>query len=649
MKKIVMLAMILALCLTTQAAIAADTSITLGNDAVMIDSDGSYILSGTGAAPIVIASGVEATITLRDAAVAIPDTYVLTGDIPTRSAIHAKPGAIVTLVLNGTNTLTAGPGGAGIYVEAGWDASGNWSKTASAQLTVQGTGSLTVTGGKSEGKLGAGAGIGGAGVTLTGYTAGGDFGSIVINGGTVHAVGGNAYTLTQAGTLTGAGAGIGGGGISICDSSIAWTYSGSICISNGNVTAEGGESHDKNGVHSGAAGIGGGCADSNCGTEFATEIVITGGKVEATGGACGAGIGGGNNGNSGAITITGGEVTAVGGADIPGTSGGAGIGGGHSGKAGSIHIGGTAKVVARGADGSAGVGSGGGWWRATVASVLIDGSADVTATGGSNGGAGIGSGNAGVTNDGETIILNTTGTIVANGGRGAEGVGVGELFDSYSSRGGKYIIQIGDNCEKNWLCNERSASTSYPAFDGLGTAVTDAVWYTRDPADPYPAENTLVPAQPSGYQWKYVGSTIFVLDDAGSVVASHTLPAGYPLGNWACLNVSPRTYTITWVNHDGMPLEKDVNVPRGSMPSYDGKLPVKPGDAQHSYVFAGWEPELTPVTGDQTYTAKFSAAPPVNIPQTGDNSRIALWGAMLMLSAAGMVILVSKRRLNEKQ
>lgn len=138
-------------------------------------------------------------------------------------------------------------------------------------------------------------------------------GTIIINGGTITAIGGSY------------GAGIGGG---------MYGHSGTITINGGYVTAIAGSC---------GAGIGGGGNDywagnyGNCG-----NITINGGTVNATGNYTGAGIGGGggskrantvHGGSGGTIVINGGKVTATGGTE------GAGIGHGDSADPGTVTLG----------------------------------------------------------------------------------------------------------------------------------------------------------------------------------------------------------------------------------------------------------------------------------------------------------------------
>jgi len=179
---------------------------------------------------------------------------------------------------------------------------------------------------------------------------------------------------------------------------------GGVTIHGGTVTATGGAN---------GAGIGGGLQDGN----ESCNITIHGGTVTATGGSNGAGIGGSFMGRGGTIAIHGGTVTAT------SVGAGSGIGGGSGGGGGNISIaGGT--VTAIGNNGGAGIGAGS----------HISGGGNISITGGTvtatgkNGGAGIGGGDASVIGAGNISITggNVTATAIGNGagiGSGSGGKG----------------------------------------------------------------------------------------------------------------------------------------------------------------------------------------------------------------------------------
>ena len=171
------------------------------------------------------------------------------------------------------------------------------------------------------------------------------------------------------------------------------------------------------------------------------DITITGGTVTANGGDYSPGIGGGKDGSScGNITISGGTVTAT------GQDGGAGIGTGNNGSCGNILINGTANVTATSVNnGGAGIGCGkNSAANVTCGSITIGGSASVTAMG-KTGGAGIGSGHKSGTGSNTCgAITISGGTVVAsvNGGNTDEvpsagiGTGYGSTCGSISITGG---------------------------------------------------------------------------------------------------------------------------------------------------------------------------------------------------------------------
>ena len=302
------------------------------------------------------------------------------------AAITIAPTAEAVLNLEGTNTL-AGPGNAKYAgLEVGWN-----SGTEMADLTIQGEGTLNVTGGVNS------AGIGGS------KSNHGVYGNITIVSGNIHAVGGNG--AAGIGSSDNPNNGASNGSYKHVDDQ--W---GVIRILGGTVYAEGIEN---------GAGIGGG---NHCDSG---EIVIEDGTVEAIGN-CGIGSGLGSHKVEadstkgpgyyfGSVTINGGTVTAT------ASGNGAGIGGGTGADEVRISI------------------SGG--------SVTATGSLSREAA--MQGGAGIGSGFNAVFIDSESKYMVDTGleieitggSVTATGGWGASGIGSGA--DNLQAN----VVNIGEDAE----------------------------------------------------------------------------------------------------------------------------------------------------------------------------------------------------------
>ena len=83
------------------------------------------------------------------------------------------------------------------------------------------------------------------------------------------------------------------------------------------------------------------------------------------------------------------------------------------------------------------------------------------------------------------------------------------------------------------------------------------------------------------------------------------LPKAEDAATYKATYTATRIYTITFINDDGSVLQSG-KVRKGSVPKYNGKDPKKEADAQYTYSFLKWTPEIDEVSADTTYTAVYS-------------------------------------------
>lgn len=69
---------------------------------------------------------------------------------------------------------------------------------------------------------------------------------------------------------------------------------------------------------------------------------------------------------------------------------------------------------------------------------------------------------------------------------------------------------------------------------------------------------------------------------------------------------TPRSFPITFDPDNGVDEPYTYDVPYGENPAYPYADPEKAGDAMNNYVFSGWSPEVTAVTGPVEYTAQYT-------------------------------------------
>ena len=119
-----------------------------------------------------------------------------------------------------------------------------------------------------------------------------------------------------------------------------------------------------------------------------------------------------------------------------------------------------------------------------------------------------------------------------------------------------------------------------------------------------PSYDGETPAKESTAQYNYTFAG-WTSDGGTTVYTAETLPvATEDVTYTAQFTESTNTYTVIWKNEDGTVIDT-TTVAYGDTPTHADV--TKEADAQYTYTFSGWSPEVTVVTGDVTYTATFTS------------------------------------------
>lgn len=127
-------------------------------------------------------------------------------------------------------------------------------------------------------------------------------------------------------------------------------------------------------------------------------------------------------------------------------------------------------------------------------------------------------------------------------------------------------------------------------YDGTTELKVGTINHGETPTSP-----DATPTKPSTAQYDYSFSGWS--PNIGPVIADNTVFV-------AQFDEVLRSYTITFANWDGTPLQSS-SWEFGTTPVYSGETPTRE-EIGKTYTFIGWDEDISAVTGEKTYTAVFS-------------------------------------------
>jgi|GEM_PF-1023069 len=224
------------------------------------------------------------------------------------------------------------------------------------------------------------------------------------------------------------------------------------------------------------------------------------------------------------------------------------------------------------------------------------------------------------------IAEDFTATLDANGGELAEtSVGYTVLADTalpapvrdgYAFAGWRVVETVGSWKKDNIVSSVEQGNYGNVSLIAEWTAIPyDATFYSQNTlqseltVEDYTVENGITLPSISRDHYTFMGWQ--PVESVGSWDASLIYTAKEYPDAWGAVQFNAvwevYTYTVEWKNEDGTLLEKDEKVEYGTLPAYDGATPEKPADAQYTYTFVGWDPAVTPVTGENGTTYIYTA------------------------------------------